>query len=418
MSKPVSQNRLTKRASGRSVRKRQDDAQTAIVFVADPTDADLLAQFLKADNCQATLAWSWKEVMAMPEGGIVPTLVACDLDAFGTGGERALKLLASMWPTAPVIAIADAASAKNILTAMRAGAADCLARPIQREALALAVSRALERARLLKENMLYQGELERAHAQLKKHFAELELDQRAGRNVQMSMLPPSPMVFGRYKFTHQMWPSLFLSADFVDYFQITDRHLAFYVADVSGHGAGSAFITVLLKNFSRRFRREYEPGMLDDPAIVLHWLNQDLFDQDLGRHTTMFLGIIDVYDNKLHYANAAHFPNPVLAYPNGHEVLEMPSQPLGLSAKVTYQSVTLQLPEFFVMLLFTDGILEVMQQKSLTEKEGALIKAACQLPDNLDSVWKFLGRRTQKALSSDRHLPDDLCALLVTQLRE
>ena len=36
-----------------------------------------------------------------------------------------------------------------------------------------------------------------------------------------------------------------LSGDFVDYFRITDRHFAFYMADVSGHGASSAFVTVL-----------------------------------------------------------------------------------------------------------------------------------------------------------------------------
>ena len=33
---------------------------------------------------------------------------------------------------------------------------------------------------------------------------------------------------------HKLYPSLMLSGDFVDYFRITDRHFAFYMADVSG----------------------------------------------------------------------------------------------------------------------------------------------------------------------------------------
>lgn len=388
----------------------------AVVFLSDPEDAAFFAKCLKADACHVEVAHCWEEVMALLDEGITPALTICDLHLFGKKGERALKLLADMWPKASAIAVVDAISAKNTLIAMRAGAADCLTRPIKQEELTLAISRALERARLLTENTLYQGELEQAHIQLKQHFAELELDQRTGRSVQMSMLPPSPMKFGQYKFMHQMLPSLFLSADFVDYFQITDQYLAFYVADVSGHGSGSALITVLLKNFSRRFRREHSENMLNDPAAVLHWLNQDLVEHALGRHTTMFLGIVDTYDNKLHYANAGHFPNPMLASSEACEVLDMPSQPLGLSLKAVYQSATISLPEAFVMTLFTDGVLEVMEQQSLAQKEASLINATRQLPDSLESVWKLLGRHTQELLSSGEHLPDDLCGLLVTNI--
>jgi serine phosphatase RsbU (regulator of sigma subunit) len=46
-----------------------------------------------------------------------------------------------------------------------------------------------------------------------------------------------------------------LSGDFVDYFPIDDRHFAFYLADVSGHGAASAFLAVMLKTLMDQYRK-------------------------------------------------------------------------------------------------------------------------------------------------------------------
>ena len=68
----------------------------------------------------------------------------------------------------------------------------------------------------------------------------------------MNMLPVSPWTHRRVPFAHQIIPSLYLSGDFVDYFRVDERRVAFYLADVSGHGASSAFVTVLLKFMTTR----------------------------------------------------------------------------------------------------------------------------------------------------------------------
>ena len=51
---------------------------------------------------------------------------------------------------------------------------------------------------------------------------ELERDQRAGQYIQLGMLPPNPMGIGHFTLQHRVEPSLILSGDFVDYFQVTD----------------------------------------------------------------------------------------------------------------------------------------------------------------------------------------------------
>ena len=71
--------------------------------------------------------------------------------------------------------------------------------------------------------------------------AECASFSEAGRKLQSQLLPEDQLTIGNYVFSRRLFPSTYLSGDFVDYFPINDRHCAFYVADVSGHGAASAF---------------------------------------------------------------------------------------------------------------------------------------------------------------------------------
>src|SRR5690606_21671158 len=110
-------------------------------------------------------------------------------------------------------------------------------------------------------------------------------------------------------------PSLLLSGDFLDYFLLPDNRLVFYLADVSGHGASSAFVTVLLENVTYRFRRTLKRGSSDDllyPNLVLERINSELMASDLDNHLTLFYGVIDRASMKLQYSVGGHFPMPVL----------------------------------------------------------------------------------------------------------
>ena len=196
----------------------------------------------------------------------------------------------------------------------------------------------------------------RTRAQLR----EFQRDQRAGRYIQMGMLPPSPMAIERYRLRHKLFPSLMLSGDFVDYFRITDRHFAFYMADVSGHGASSAFVTVLLKNFSRRLRREYRPKMLKAPGEILAALNRELLDNQLDKHVAIFIGVIDLADDTLAYANGGHFPAAILCDDSGCRYLEVAGKPVGLFEGVSWVSNREPLRGPLTLAMVSDGVLEIM----------------------------------------------------------
>lgn len=337
-----------------------------------------------------------------------PNLVIADLRMPGMSGFELLERLRESHPDLPLIITTGADGQDTILQSLRLGAFDFLLKPVMLDQLQESIDRGLRQDRMVREHRQAQSDLEALNRRLEVHLSEIELDQRAGHRVQLGMLPPSPMGIGPYRLQHRIYPSRLLSGDFVDYFEITEGHLAFYIADVAGHGASSAFVTVLLKNFSRRLRREYRPDWLATPGAILAWLNRELLEMDLDKHVTMFFGIIDQGRSVLNWANAGHFPPPLLADEDGVQALERQSPPLGLFPDAAYDSESVPLTVPFALAACSDGILELFEDRSLEHQEAALENALTPAIMSVDEYLEAL------ALAEPQMAPDDVAVLLVT----
>ena len=291
---------------------------------------------------------------------------------------------------------AELPEAATMLEAMRLGVVDVIVADVPDAALGDGVRAARERAR--PTDLRVAGQL-----------ASLERDQRAGRYIQQRILPASPLSIGHYQLAHQVRPSMFLSGDFVDYFRIGEGHFVFYIADVSGHGASSALVTVILKNFSSRLRREYVPQMLKRPGDMLGTLNRELLEQNLGKHVAMFVGIVDLAANSVTYANAGHFPHAIHAGGGRARILECNGKPVGLFDDVRYETGEVRLGAAESVVAFSDGVLEVMPEEGLPAKEARLVEcAACHAPD-MAALWDAVG--VVKGSTG----PDDMTCLVVAR---
>ena len=242
-------------------------------------------------------------------------------------------------------------------------------------------------------------------------FRRLERDQRSGFRVQQAMLPDAPTSIRGITFNHQLYPSLIMSGDFIDYFELFDGRVAFYIADVSGHGASSAFITVLLKSLSRRLLDEFRRFL--STAEILSWINSELMQWKLEQHVTMFFGIIDQENSSLEYSNAAHFPGTILCFDQGANFLEIGGQPLGLYREPLYQVHHVDLPKNYSIVMFSDGVFEILPQRTLEAKEEHLLSVVkCQqlgedLSGMVDGLVDDLGVLSASAI------PDDIAVFTV-----
>ncbi|MDU4055157.1 MAG: SpoIIE family protein phosphatase [Pseudomonas oryzihabitans] len=342
-----------------------------------------------------------------------PDLIICDLRMPQVDGLTLLRRISELSIDTPVLVLSGAGVMSDVVEALRLGAADYLIKPLEDlMVLEHSVNRALDRARLRLENDRYRVKLENTNRELQASLSLLQEDQNAGRHVQMNMLPVTPWETEGLNFAHEIIPSLYLSGDFVDYFRIDEHRVAFYLADVSGHGASSAFVTVLLKFMTTRLLYESKRnGTLPEfkPSDVLGHINRGLLDCKLGKHVTMLGGVIDETTGTLAYSIGGHLPLPVLHTPEETRFLVGKGLPVGLFQEATYNDHKMDLPERFSLTLFSDGIFDLLPGDNLKEKEHSL-------PDYVRRAGGTLAGLSEALdLASVTEMPDDIALLVLSR---
>lgn len=372
------------------------------------------------DSMEAYLEDSGYSVVAVDSGQaglkVLETqeidLILCDLRMPLLDGLQVLQKVKQRPDNIPVIVVSGAGVMDDVVQALRLGASDYLVKPIiDMVMLEHSVQRNLELVALEKQNLSYRDHLESVNRELRSSLDELRSDQQAGRKVQMKMLPDF-VDEGALTFRHKIRPSLMLSGDFLDYFPLDDNHYGFYIADVSGHGASSAFVTVLLKNLTYRLKRNLKRGSSQDlfhPVKVLERINQELLDTECGKHLTIVYAVLNLETLELNYSVGAHFPMPVLLTEGKAQYLEGRGMPVGLFRDAEYSEYKLSLPRQFTLSLFSDGVLELLSQSSLALKEEYLLSLIEKKAGNHDAIVSEL------ALESDEDVPDDIALMTVVR---
>lgn len=384
------------------------------LLVIDDDDAvrDSIAAYLQELGYQVELADTGQRGLELFEQN-PPEVVLLDLKLPQMSGLDVLKVLTQHPADVPVIVVSGSGIMNDVVQALRYGASDYLVKPItDLEVLKHAISRGLEQSRLRRENVRYRQQLEAANRELHHSLNALQQDQQAGRHVQLKMFPARPLAIGNYHLSHKIFPSLFLSGDFVDYFTVGDSKIVFFIADVSGHGASSAFLTVLMKNLFARKRSDFGHWMdrtILSPAAMLAQANRELLATEVGKHVTLCVAVLDVRENTLLYSVAGHLPAPILCSSEGCRYLKGDNPPVGLFEDAEYAEEQLDLPEQFALALFSDGILETIEADGLLAKEAALLATVKEGYSSMDTLIGSLG------LQAVKEAPDDIAVLLVSK---
>jgi len=344
-----------------------------------------------------------------------PGVVLCDLRLPGMDGLDVLDAISAESPETPVIVVSGVSQLNYAVQALKRGAWDYIIKPIQDMAvLESAVRRGIEHAGLLRQNREYRENLESLNRELTRTLEQLQEDEEAGRRIQFQLLPDDNRGIGGYTFRRRLYPSMYLSGDFVDYFPIGSSHAGFYMADVSGHGAASAFVTVMLNTLVLKYRDALQQSGDDtilQPQLTLARLNRDLCRQALDKHLTLFYGVIDLEQDTMRYSNGGQFPYPLLFDGSEVRTIECRGRPLGLFGDAEYKAGQCELPPDSVLLLVSDGILELMPEAAMLERYGALLSCERGTEPVLEELTVGLD------VLADMHMPDDIAFLLVSRYR-
>lgn len=319
---------------------------------------------------------------------------------------------AARWRDAglPVVMLADAPSVEDLLAALRAGVFEVVPAADGDAALRAALARALATGAAQRQQRVRSERLLADNAELSRALHELREDEVAGHRIQQRILPASPQDFGWCRVEHRVKPALFLSGDFVDCFEVGDRCLAFYLADVSGHGASSAFVTLLLKTLGNRVRRELQRDSAGRrPSLLPTLVNRELLALGLGKHLTLCCGIIDFAARQLHWCMAGHYPQPVVFDGKCAHYLQGTGMPVGLFDDAVYEDRIHALPQGFTLLVLSDGAMELLGEGTLADKEARLLAIVQDGAVTVDALGRVLG------VDDGRPLPDDIAMLVIRE---
>ena len=382
-----------------TLKNSEQDIPLILTIDDDDIIRRILRRYLEHDGYRVIEAGDGEDGLAVFQRER-PDLVMLDLRMPKVDGLEVLAVISVQSPDTPVIVLSGAGILDDAIQALRLGAWDYQLKPITSpEMLYHTIRKNLERSSLIKQNNVFKKWLE-------EKLMRIQEDSIAAMRIQNQMLPPPQTQYGPYRIQRSYLPSMLLSGDFIDYFELDENHLAFYAADVSGHGVSSALVTVMLKSFMNTYRDQLssQPDCVPDPAAVMNELNLMLLREKLGKHVTMFFGILNATSATLNYCSCGHFPYPILHHDGKSELIDQNRNlPVGMIDSAEYQSAQIPLPDSFKLNIFSDGALDLLNYESLDEKIAYLMSINSE-----QSLQKFLDQA-----KSSEELPDDISILSI-----
>ena len=296
----------------------------------------------------------------------------------------------------------------------RLGVVDVLMPDVSVACAQQTVSRIDEFAQARRQRLNDRAQLEKTNDELQKSLRVLKQDQIAGLEVQKSLMPESPLRFGDYQISHSVVPSLYLSGDFVGYNVVLGRYLLFYFADVSGHGASSAFVTVLLRFMIGRLIRRHQleedyTALALAPQGLAEHINTQMLATDLGKHMTLVAGSVDMSTHRMRYVLGAQLPQPILVVDGVARYLQGAGKPVGIFADASWKVEEVVLPERSALILLSDGVFDLMPQRQIAEKEAAILECLAEHSGDLDDLKRVL------SIDTVTEPQDDISVLLMTR---
>ncbi len=175
-------------------------------------------------------------------------------------------------------------------------------------------------------------------------------------------LLPDKLKKGDVRTDWRFVPSAELGGDSFGYHWLDDDHFAFFLLDVSGHGVGSALLSVSALNALRS--QALPQADFRVPSQVLAALNMAFqMDQQNGLFFTIWYGVYHKPGRRIDYAGGGHPPVLLLTGPSvdraGLTPLESSGPMIGAVPDLEFQSGSVDLDAFSKLYLYSDGVHEI-----------------------------------------------------------
>ncbi|WP_341528804.1 SpoIIE family protein phosphatase [Nostoc sp. UHCC 0302] len=338
-----------------------------LVIDDDPIVRAALKRTLEKQGYDTTVASNGEEGIIQAQL-LRPALIICDWMMSQLDGLevcRRIKADSDLATTFFILLTAKGATpgeAEDRVRGLDAGADEFVSKPIEMNELKARVRAGLRLHQLNQDLQSQKQVLEilNQNLQAQKQILEAELAEAA--HYVQSLLPPK--LEGEVSVEALFIPSTQLGGDSFDYYWIDDENLAIYLLDVSGHGVGSALLSVSVLNV---LRSQSLPNTdFCQPSEVLKALNHAFQMTNHGdKYFTMWYGVYNRLKRQLIYANAGHPPGVLLSGSSGTTIqvkqLGSLDLPIGFLPDVHFDDAAFEIEENSTLYIFSDGVYEINQ---------------------------------------------------------
>lgn len=209
-----------------------------------------------------------------------------------------------------------------------------------------------------------------------KHNERMKKELDVGQEIQLSMLPktyPPTRLLDMYAILD---PAREVGGDLYDFFMLDDDHLLFGIGDVSGKGVPAALFMAVTRTLVKA-----HGGKVFSPSEIMTSVNIDIYaGNEQSMFVSYFLGILHLKSGVLHYTNAGHLM-PIVKYNGSCRKLEGFHGPvLGAIEDYVYAEATIELKPEEILLLYTDGVSEAMNERQEIYTDERLIRVMNRIP--------------------------------------
>jgi len=235
-----------------------------------------------------------------------------------------------------------------------------------------------------------------------KALISLKEEMRMAREIQLNLLPDQIPKISGYQISATNIPAKSVGGDYYDFLSLSRNRLGFCIGDITGKGMPAA---MLMANLQATFRSQ---GLIyEDCSTCMQGTNKMLYrSTESTKFATFFYGILDVEKSTICFANGGHDAPLLFHEDENPQHLKATGLLLGVMAETDYSEQMISLEPNDILVLFTDGITEAMNQQGDLFGLDRLIEIVTLNRNRsaqkiLDSILQDIRKHAKDASQSD-----------------
>ncbi|GIX40790.1 MAG: hypothetical protein KatS3mg129_0523 [Leptospiraceae bacterium] len=206
-----------------------------------------------------------------------------------------------------------------------------------------------------------------------KKLETIEIEFELAYNVHKKLIPKKAPIYRNLEIQFDYNPSYYLGGDFIHFIEINKNELGIFIGDISGHGISASLYSSTIYHLIRALHNYYTR-----PAKLLSNINKYLCDYSNADFITGIYLYIDLEKNVFYYASAGH-TDLLYFYDKKILLLSQTGPALGVKKEANFNEYVYHLKNDSILLLYTDGFIEVFNKKNEMLNQFGLIQSIIKL---------------------------------------